>query len=513
MRILKISLLIFILSISISAQWVSQNSGTQLNLNSIFFVDSNTGWTVGDDGIILNTTNGGTDWITQAGGTTDNLYSVYFENSNVGWIVGENVRIMKSTDGGSSWTAQIANPPFPVDLHSVQFQNLNDGWAVGHYMYSSTGYDSYIIQTTDGGTSWQNNWSFMDEKLYSVFFVNNNLGLVAGSEIARTTDGGSNWFTVFGPSFMDVFYSVFFIDSNTGWIAGENILQKGLIYKTTDGGISWSLLSSDTLKACTSVYFADTNHGWVSGREGNILNSTDGGTGWSLQSSGTTSNLNSIFFTDNLTGWAAGSNGTILKTNNGGTPVELLSFTCTVENDVVDLIWFTAIETNNSGFEILRKVYPANGGTQNNNEDWNKIGFVPGHGTTTETQHYSFTDNDVKPGKYQYKLKQIDYNGTFEYSQIVEVELPFGNEFSLSQNYPNPFNPTTSLQYAIGSKQFVTLKVYDNLGREVATLINEEKPSGEYEVEFDGSALTSGIYFYQLKAGEFVDTKKMILLK
>ncbi|MDH3269324.1 MAG: YCF48-related protein, partial [Ignavibacteria bacterium] len=382
---------------------------------------------------------------------------------------------------------------------------LNDGWAVGHYMYSSTGYDSYIIKTTNGGTVWEDNFYFMDEKLFSVFFVNNNLGLIAGSEIARTTDGGSNWFTVFSPSFMDEFYSIFLIDSNTGWIAGENILQKGLIYKTTDGGLSWSLLSNDTLKACTSVYFADANHGWVSGREGSILYSTDGGNGWSLQSSGTTSNLNSIFFTDNLTGWAAGSNGIILKTNNGGTPVELLSFNCIVENDVVDLNWVTATETNNSGFEILR--------ITQNEDGWNKIGFVPGYGTTTETQHYSFTDNDVKPGKYQYKLKQIDYDGTFEYSKIVEVEIPLVNKFSLSQNYPNPFNPTTSLQYAIGSKQFVTLKVFDLLGREVATLINEEKPAGEYKIQFNAANLPSGFYFYQLKAGEYVETRKMVLLK
>ena len=108
--------------------------------------------------------------------------------------------------------------------------------------------------------------------------------------------------------------------------------------------------------------------------------------------------------------------------------------------------------------------------------EWNKIGFVPGHGTTTEAQHYSFTDNDVSPGNYQYKLKQIDYDGTFEYSQIVEVEIPFVNEFSLSQNYPNPFNPTTKIKYTIPPSLFdkrrvtlVTLKVYDLLGREVAT--------------------------------------------
>ncbi|MDH3267940.1 MAG: YCF48-related protein [Ignavibacteria bacterium] len=513
MRTLKIFSLVFILSITIPAQWVMQNSGTQLNLNSIFFIDSNTGWAVGDEGIILKTTNGGNDWITQPGVTTDNLYSVHFENSNIGWIVGENVRIMKSTDGGSSWSAQFANPPFPVDLRSVQFQNLNEGWAVGHYIYSSTDYDSYIIKTTNGGTSWQNNWGFMDEKLFSVFFVNGNLGLVAGSEIARTTDGGFNWFSVFG-SFMDEFYSVFFIDSNIGWIAGKNALQsKGLIYKSANGGLNWSLLRSDTLKTYTSVFFADADHGWVAGLGGNILYTPDGGIDWSYQPSGTASNLSSIFFTDNITGWAAGSNGTILKTNNGGTPVELLSFTSIVTRRDVILTWITATETNNQGFEILRSIQ--------NNDEWNKIGIVPGHGTTTESQHYSFTDNNVSPGKYQYKLKQIDYDGTFEYSQIVEVEIPFVNKFSLSQNYPNPFNPSTKIQYSVSITQNVTLKVCDILGIEVATLVNEEKQSREYEVEFNGSNLPSGIYFYQLKAGDpstssgqgFVATKKMILIK
>jgi len=198
-------------------------------------------------------------------------------------------------------------------------------------------------------------------------------------------------------------------------------------------------------------------------------------------------------------------------------PVELTSFTASVlQNEKgVQLNWTTATETNNSRFEILRF-------TQNDNE-WNSIGFVPGHGTTTETQHYSFTDNDINPGKYQYKLKQIDYDGTFEYSQIVGVEIPFVNEFSLSQNYPNPFNPKTVISYQLPVNGNVTLKVYDILGNEVATLVNEEKQPGVYEVEFNASSLSgsvsakggyaSGVYFYQLKAGEFTSIKKMILLR
>ena len=177
----------------------------------------------------------------------------------------------------------------------------------------------------------------------------------------------------------------------------------------------------------------------------------------------------------------------------------------------MELIWSTATETNNSGFEILRSA-------QNEKQEWEKFGFVPGHGTTTETQHYSFTDNDVMRGKYQYKLKQIDYDGSFEYSQIVEVEIPLVNEFSLSQNYPNPFNPATRMQYTIpeavrGERQVVTLKVYNIVGREVATLVNEEKPIGGYEVEFDATKLPTGIYFYQLKTGDFIQSRNMVLMK
>jgi hypothetical protein len=188
-------------------------------------------------------------------------------------------------------------------------------------------------------------------------------------------------------------------------------------------------------------------------------------------------------------------------------PVELVSFSYEInEKNDVTLSWITATETNNHGFEILRRI-------QNNIDGWNKIGFVAGYGTTTETQHYSFTDNDVKSGKYQYRLKQIDFDGSFEYSNVIDVEIGSPDKFYLSQNYPNPFNPTTSIQYAVSSPQFVSLKVYDVLGNEIAILVNEEKPAGTYEVEFDGAGLPSEIYFYQLKADSYINTKKMIIIK
>jgi len=189
-------------------------------------------------------------------------------------------------------------------------------------------------------------------------------------------------------------------------------------------------------------------------------------------------------------------------------PVELTSFTSILLNGDVKLEWSTATETNNQGFEIQRR---------NEDSEYQKIGYVPGHGTTTEAQTYSFIDSKVVRGNYFYRLKQIDFDGSFEYSDEIEVEVSGPLTFALEQNYPNPFNPSTSIQYAISSKQFVTLKVYDVLGNEVATLVNEEKAAGSYEVEFQsavgGRQLASGIYFYKLQASDFTQIKKMILLK
>jgi hypothetical protein len=185
-------------------------------------------------------------------------------------------------------------------------------------------------------------------------------------------------------------------------------------------------------------------------------------------------------------------------------PVELVSFTASIKDDNVNLRWITASEINNSGFEIERS---------KNKSDWILRGFIEGNGTTTEQQFYSFIDENLAAGKYQYRLKQIDFDGSFEYSEIVEVEVGVPDEFSLSQNYPNPFNPETSIEYRIGSIEKVSLKVYDMLGRKVATLVNEIKEPGIYEVKFDAGNLSSGIYYYALEAGNFRDIKKLILLK
>ena len=201
-------------------------------------------------------------------------------------------------------------------------------------------------------------------------------------------------------------------------------------------------------------------------------------------------------------------------------PVELISFTASREEQDILLHWSTATELNNQGFEIQRS---------NDNKTFNRIGFIEGKGTTTETQEYSFRDNTLTAeGKYFYRLKQIDHDGTYNYSEMIEIDYNYlPTNFSLFQNYPNPFNPSTKIKFTVpaGTQRTVSvqLKVYDVLGNEVATLLNEEKPAGIYEIEFSaiggstsgGNAytITSGIYFYKLTAGNFAETKKMILIK
>ncbi len=190
------------------------------------------------------------------------------------------------------------------------------------------------------------------------------------------------------------------------------------------------------------------------------------------------------------------------------TPVELISFTANVNGNNVDLNWQTATEMNNYGFEIQRSTQKAT---------WSKISFVEGNGTSNSPKEYSFTDAVSQSGKYSYRLKQIDIDGSYKYSNVVEVNVSSPEKFELKANYPNPFNPTTTIEYSIpnvgASIKNVQLKIYDVLGREVATLVNEKQSPGNYKVKFDASKLNSGAYFYTLRAGDFVSTKKMILLK
>jgi Secretion system C-terminal sorting domain len=196
-------------------------------------------------------------------------------------------------------------------------------------------------------------------------------------------------------------------------------------------------------------------------------------------------------------------------------PVELTSFSAAIVDYYVSLIWQTATEVNNYGFEILRRSTPQNDSHSEQSEetDWTKIGFVPGHGNSNSPKEYSFMDKPTDGSQFKYRLKQIDIDGKFEYSPEVEVVFEILQDFEIKQNYPNPFNPTTKITYSIPQKANVQIIIYNLLGMEVATLVNEIKNAGKYEAEFDASQLSSGIYLYKIISANYFETKKMLLLK
>ncbi len=184
-------------------------------------------------------------------------------------------------------------------------------------------------------------------------------------------------------------------------------------------------------------------------------------------------------------------------------PVEMTSFTYNVKDNNVNLNWRTATETNNSGFEVQRKTAG----------EWQTIGFVKGSGTTTQSQTYAYTDAGLASGTYVYRLNQVDLDGSSHASSELSIVINNAADFALVQNYPNPFNPATQIGYSVGQRANVSLVVYDLLGREVATLVNEVKEPGSYKVNFSASNLPSGVYTYRIQSGSFVQTKKMMLMK
>jgi len=191
---------------------------------------------------------------------------------------------------------------------------------------------------------------------------------------------------------------------------------------------------------------------------------------------------------------------------DGVFPVELASFNGLLNGNNVELRWRTETEVNNYGFEIERSI---------DRTIWGNIGFVPGHGNSNSPNDYEFTDRDkfIPAGTIYYRLKQEDIDGKFEYSNAIKLEYKVQSKPNLSQNYPNPFNPTSVIEYTLPADEFVSLKVYDILGREVAALVNEKQNAGKHSVNFNGSSLASGVYFYILTTNNFVLSKKMNLIK
>ncbi len=507
--IISILLLFFGLQTFCRAQWQPQTINAPGYMGGLQFVNENVGWLfTNNPSKIYKTTDGGITWFPQHE-TDGPVVSRFILDANNGWFTDLDSfggRLAFTSDGGTHWIQRF--PASSYFFNELYFFDLLNGIAIGSMGAPQVG---AIFKTTSGGAQW--NVVHTDISIaFGLFFLNDEVGWCGTvgptGNLLKTTDGGNNWTPVIS-NLDGAIVKIKFFNEQTG-----SIICNGNLYSTTNGGTTWNL----NVESVQDFHFVDLNIGWYI-NEDKIYFTIDGGANWSIQYSNPNNNLLNIYFYDSQLGWATGENGYLLRTTNGGTPVELNSFTANVNGSNVTLNWSTSSEANNSGFEVYRKKT----GERSQEREWKLIGFVEGSGTTTEQKYYTFKDEHLSEGIYSYRIKQIDFDGTYKYYDLSEsVEIGSPNKFELSQNYPNPFNPSTKIKYSVAdayyaSPAWVTLKVYDILGNEVTTLVNEYKQAGSYEVEFQSTAgsrqLASGVYYYQLKAGSFIETKKMLMIK
>ena len=487
-------------------QWVDTGSPVHIFDMSFPPGQSNVGFAAGStlpfggDGIILKTTNSGSTWSKISADTIPGLKAVCFTSLNVGFAAGYQNFLMKTTDGGSSWTKIIIDTKLWY-FNNIEFWDANNGIVVS--------YPSSIYYTTDGGTTWTPGFG-LKHSVEDICYADANTLFLVGSDerIYKSTNGGFFWTEVDTGAAQLSFLGVEFYNSNYGIVTGED----GKILVTTNSGTDWITSNTGGSGLMRAAHIINEQSAYVVGTPEQVFKTTNGGINWVSDFNGAnTIALYKIKFTANQVGLICGSGGKFLINTDYVVPVELTSFTAAADGNEVHISWTTQTELNNSGFEIYRLTH----GT-----DWKKITFIPGYGSSTEPKDYFYTDRDVKNGNYFYQLKQIDYNGRYEFSDVISVDVTTPVEYSLEQNFPNPFNPTTVIRYQLPVAGNVTLKVYDVLGNEVATLVDEEKPAGIYEVEFSShsgspgiSDLKSGIYFYELRTEKYVSVKKMILIK
>ena len=288
--------------------WTAQNSGSTATLLAVDFIDLSTGWAVGSGGIILKTVDGGTNWVLQTSGVTGTLYDVDFTDSSNGWVTGLFIGgiILMTSDGGSTWTAH-GTGQLPI-YYGMHFVDANVGWV--------TGIQGAIERTTDGGLTWSAQQSGTSSTLLALDFVDANRGWAVGSEgtVLKTIDGGTTWQGQKSGT-GSLLWAVDFLDANIGWAVGF----EGTIIRTTDGGVTWAPQVSGTFSPVYGVHFVATGTGWAVGADERVLHTQDGGITWQVQhDSFSSAGLLDLDFVDPLEGWAVGSFGTILKTADGG---------------------------------------------------------------------------------------------------------------------------------------------------------------------------------------------------
>ena len=528
--------------------------------------------------IIIRTEDGGVSWknVWDNGAPTQIPQDIFFIDKNNGWITfspfDNYVNVLRTTDGGVSWKSiepAYTGSPFNGSYSSVYFLNNNLGWII-----ASTSEGGLLCKTVNGGDSWIIFKPFGYKEYFDkIKFVDENSGWMKTSytnAIYESNDGGNTWDTSLS-NILTTISDISFPDRNDGWAVGSN----GTIFKFTfkepkiDDNLWKDDISVESKIASKTVTFGkspqasdgidsalgETELSYPSlgildlrfdlptkvSSVNDFRNSSQNKITWKLKFQPDTSGYpltfiwnkyalleGSFLLKDTITGNIVNIdmksygnfelndtsiNSLYIEHTFNYVPVELTSFGCKILNNTVKLNWKTATETNNKGFEIQRKL----------NSNWEKIGYVRGNGTTTTPNEYTYTDNfkyDSDKGIISYRLKQIDLNGSFHYSDEIKLKIDFTpKEFTLYQNYPNPFNPTTTIKYALPFESSVDITIYNMIGQRIEDFKEGIKEAGYHNINWQPNDLSSGVYFYSINAkstdgkNNYSKTLKMLYMK
>ncbi|MBK8550977.1 MAG: T9SS type A sorting domain-containing protein [Ignavibacteria bacterium] len=543
--------------------WVTQTAPVAQSLNSVHFIDANTGVAVGNNGTIVRTTNGGTNWTLRASGTSVILNSVAFSDNANAFAVGETSTMLYSTDGGLNWgiVAGVSG-----NLKSVKFKNPTEGYcggnssqyrtinggatwtAVNMFIYTyeiifpESGNNYYAVgnyfnrgfsASTNGGTTWKEltRQNLPSSHFSSTIFTSDNSGfIIADANLYSTTNSGYNW-TYEGVSTVNAvtingsrgcavgqsgkigissnggstwtsqtigtnhYYGVSFIDASVGITVGST----GSVLRTTNGGTNWLVRTSGTAQALRDIDMITDQIAIAVGDAGTVIKTINGGDDWVDLTSGTTSNLKDVKFVNANNGFIVGNSGILLRTTNAGSTWTTITTGVTTDLNSINFLNTSGVISGNSGTIFL---------STNSGAAWTQQASITNNDLTGVAMPTANTWYLVGDTATVIRTTTAGNVVGINYSNLLTPE-----KHSLSQNYPNPFNPTTKIRFNIKESGLVKLTVHDILGRSVALLLNENLNVGNYETDFDGSKLTSGIYFYKLEVGDYTEVRKMTLVK
>ncbi len=538
--------------------WIAQsypNNCGYFQFTSIYVIDPLNCFILGScsgEGYLYKTTNGGENWL-QLYGPGNNLYKVFFKG-DIGFICGSASTILKTTNLGLNWST--INLGSYINVASVAITDTNI-WVAGGYSSWPTYYNS-ILKTTNLGENWISSYYGKHLRFYDISFINKDTGLAVGQDGFNyiTHNGGINW-SLFKPN-TDFYYQAKLFPSGNGFIFGGN----GYIYKTSNHGINWREVSFTQFLNYSAIYFLNEDTGWAAADYGKIAKTTNKGENWNFTTINPPYKLTSINFINQQTGWAVGNytygnpwsyfHSVVLKTTNGGTIWDTVLISSAVHykqiqfvdslNGYLAKIYGAIMKTTNGGetwFETTPAYYNLHSFNMFNKEiGWllgsysNGESFVMKTTDSGDNWHTQFTKGygdfqsiDILDSSRIWLVGWLSgiYKSTNGGGIIIGIEpssslIP--QYFFLHQNYPNPFNPITKIKFDIPKLSNAKIIIYDLLGREITTLVNEQLKPGSYEVDWDGSSFASGVYFYQLVVGDntnngegYIETKRMVLIK